>query len=192
MIIYNTKETRERYNLTPIEKMSEPLKEFNQAILDKESGDELLEWGAKLFYFDRRKCLQVVNFASKLTLFLIDVKVDVFSNIPNYMFEYIFDIYKDDKLMTKCLKEMIDKHPFCTFSKLTNRSIISTLNQTESSFADNGYRFYEYIEKGIMQSKKINRDVNRDWIFSKKNGKETEYFCSADKFRELVVNRFNK
>lgn len=192
MIIYTTKETRERYNLTPIEKMSEPLKEFNQAILDKESGDELLEWGAKLFYFDRRKCLQVVNFASKFTLFLIDVKVNVFSNIPNYMFEYIFDIYKDDKLMIKCLKEMIDKHPSCTFSKLTNRSIISTLNQTESSFADYGYSFYEYIENGIMQSKKINRDVNRDWIFSKKNGKETEYFCSADKFRELVVNRFNK
>lgn len=192
MIIYNTKETRERYNLTPIEKMSETLREFNQAILDKESGDELLEWGAKLFYFDRRKCLQVVNFASKFTLFLIDVKVDVFSNIPNYMFEYIFDIYKDDKLMTKCLKEMIDKHPFCTFSKLTNRSIISILNQTESSFANYGYRFYEYIENGIMQSKKINRDINRDWIFSKKNGKDTEYFCSADKFRELVINRFNK
>ncbi len=192
MIIYCTKETRERYNLTPIEKMSEPLRVFNQAILDKESGDELLEWGAKLFYFDRRKCLQVVNFASKFTLFLIDVKVDVIADVPNFMFEYIRDIYKDDELMLYCLKKMTIEFPFCTFSKLTNRSIISTLNQTEGSFADYGYRFYEYIENGIMQSKKINRDINRDWIFSKKNGKDTEYFYSADKFRELVVTRFNK
>lgn len=192
MIIYNTKETRERYRLTPIEKMSSPLREFNQAIVDKESGDELLEWGAKLFYFDRRKCLQVVNFASKFTLFLIDVKVDALPYVPDYMFNYIFDIYKNDKVMTRCLKKMVDMHPFCTFSNLTDRSIISTLNQTESSFADYGYRFYDYIENGIMQSKKINRDINRNWLFTRKNGKSTEYFYGAERFRELVVSRFCK
>ena len=30
--------------------------------------------GLKLFYFDRRKCVQAANFASKLTLFLFDIK----------------------------------------------------------------------------------------------------------------------
>ena len=190
MIIYNTKETRQRYNLTPIEKMAEPIRNFNQAILDKESGDELLEWGAKIFYFDKRKCLQVVNFASKFTLFLFDIKVNNVANVPNYIFEYMIDIYKDDKFMLECLEKMFNQYPFCTFSKLTNRSIISTLNQTESSFTDYGYRFYEYIENGIIQSKKINREINLDWIFSKKNGNTNKYFCSADKFRELVVARF--
>lgn len=192
MIIYNTKETIKRYKLTPIEKMSEPLKNLNQAVLDKESGDELFEWGAKLFYFDRRKCLQVVNFASKFTLFLLDIKVDNIVNVLDFIFEYIKDIYKDDILMLNCINKMIDESPFCAFSNLTNRSIISTINHTESCFADYGYRFYNYIANGIMQSKKINRDVNRNWIFSRKNGKETEYFFSADKFRELVVARFNK
>ena len=192
MIIYTTKQTRERYNITPLEKMSDPLKEFYQSILDNEGCDDLLGWGAKLFYFDRRKCLQVVNFASKFTIFLIDVKANILSQVPSYMFEYIFDIYKNDNLMIKCLNKMIDEYPFCAFSKLTNRSIISTLNQTEMSFAGYGYHFYEYIENGIIQSRKINRDINRDWLFSKQNGKKTEYFNSADKFRELVVGRFGK
>lgn len=190
MIIYNTKETRERYKFVPIEKMSEPLREFNQAIIDKESGDKLMEWGAKLLYFDRRKCLQVVNFASKFTLFLIDIKVGDIENIANMMFMYIEDIYKDDRIMLKCLDKMVAEHPFCTFSNLTNKSIIATLNHTEMTFANYGYRFYEYIENGIMQSKKINRFLNRDWIFTMKNGNTTEYFNSADKFRELVVKRY--
>ncbi len=192
MIIYSTKKTRERYNLTPIEEMAEPLKEFNQAVLDKESGDELLEWGAKLFYIDRKKCLQIVNFASKFTIFLIDIKVDIIADISNFMLVYIEDIYKDDKLMLDCLEKLTKEHPFCTFSKLTNKSIISTLNQTELGFAGYGYRFYNYIENGIMQTKKINRDINRNWLFTKKNGKTIEYFYTADKFRELVVARFNK
>ena len=192
MIIYCTKEMRERYNLESIEKMTTPLKEINQAVLDKENGDKLFEWGAKLFYFDRKKCLQVVNFASKFTLFLIDIKVKDISAVPNFMFMYIEDIYKDDKLMLNCLKKMPEEYPFCVFSKLTNGSIISTLNNTEMSFLDYGYRLYEYIENGILHTKKINEEINKDWIFSCKNGKDKEYFYSANKFRELVVARYNK
>lgn len=192
MIIYCTKEMRERYNLKSIEKMTTPLKEINQAVLDNENGDKLFEWGAKLFYFDRKKCLQVVNFASKFTLFLIDIKVKDISDVPNFMFMYIEDIYKDDKLMLDCLKKMTEEYPFCVFSKLTNGSIISTLNNTEMSFLDYGYHLYDYIENGILHTKKINEEINKDWIFSCKNGKDKEYFYSANKFREIVVARYNK
>lgn len=192
MIIYCTKETRERYGLVPIEKMSETTKEFNQAILGRESGDPLFEWGAKLFYFDRKKCLQVINFASKFTLFLLDVKVGDIADIPNYMLTYITDFYRNDKIMLDCLKKMTEQFPFCTFSKLTDRSAISQLNKTEIDFAHYGYRFYDYIKDGIMQSKKINRDINKDYIFTKKNGNKTDYFFSGERFREAVVSRFNK
>ncbi len=41
---------------------------------EDKTGDQLLEWGLKLFYFDGMKCVQAVNFASKLTLFLFDIK----------------------------------------------------------------------------------------------------------------------
>lgn len=42
--------------------------------MEEQSGDELLEWGLKLFYFDGRKCLQAINFASKLAVFLFDIE----------------------------------------------------------------------------------------------------------------------
>ena len=67
MIIYATKQTIERHKIVLPQDMHSPIKEMALATVQKESGDRLLEWGAKLFYFDRRKCLQVVNFASKLT-----------------------------------------------------------------------------------------------------------------------------
>lgn len=194
MIIYNTEKTIERYGITPIKKLCSPQRELNQAIVDNESGDELLEWGAKLFYLDRRKCLQVVNFASKFTLLLFDVKVSEFPNILNYMLEYIADIYKNDKVMKKCLKKMLNEYPLYTFSKLTNRSIISTLNQTEKSLARYGYDYalYKYTKNGILQTKKINRDINRYWMCTTKNDKSTKRICCAEKFRELVVSRFDK
>jgi hypothetical protein len=72
-------------------------------VIEKESGDKLLEWGAKLFYFDRRKCIQVVNFASKFTLFLIDIKVIDLENVGDMMAHYLLELYKSDREMTKAL-----------------------------------------------------------------------------------------
>ena len=75
MIIYATKQTVDRYGMTMPENIQNPiirplvLKTYNN-----EKGDRLLEWGAKLFYFDHRKCLQICNFASKLTVVLVDIK----------------------------------------------------------------------------------------------------------------------
>ncbi|QOV18188.1 hypothetical protein INP51_09040 [Blautia liquoris] len=69
MIIYATKQTFERYKLKLPKELTPPINQIAEAVIENESGDKILEWGAKLFYFDKRKCIQVVNFASKLTLF---------------------------------------------------------------------------------------------------------------------------
>ncbi len=81
MIIYATKLTFERYKLKPPAELKPPLNMVARTVIENESGDKLLEWGAKLFYFDKRKCIQVVNFASKFTLFLIDVKIADLENM---------------------------------------------------------------------------------------------------------------
>lgn len=60
-----------------------------------------MEWGGKLFYFDRRKCLQVVNFASKLTLVLVDIKVDDLPSVGNLIANYLFDVYSESKEIKK-------------------------------------------------------------------------------------------
>ena len=191
MILYATKETFERFNLKLPDEMSDPLiGALSQAVIESESGDRLLEWGAKLFYFVRRKCIQVVNFASKLTFFLISIKLDDLPELGNLIAEYLMNLYADDAEMEKRLKLLFKEYPVVAFSKLKDKSVIATLNHTQRYYLDDGYRLGDYIENGIMQSRKINRDINRDWYFTEKVNGKTEYFQSADKFRELLMKRY--
>lgn len=190
MIIYLTKETRERLNIPLTSEMKTDMKLLAENVIEKESGDKLLEWGAKLFYFDRRKCLQVVNFASKLTLILIDIKVKDIADIPNIMAMYLFEIYKNDTFTTKLLKRFFEENPFVAYSALKDRRIIATLNHTQLTYLDDGYRLYDFIENNVMQSKKLNHKINFDWIFTDKADGKTDYFVSGEKFAELLKERY--
>ena len=192
MIIYATKRTFERYKLKLPVELTPPINRITQAVIEKESGDKLLEWGAKLFYFDRRKCIQVVNFASKFTLFLIDIKVADLENVGDMIAHYLLELYKNDREMTKALKKMFEGNFVTCFAKLTDKSAIATLNTTQSRFADDGYRFYEFIRGGILHSMEINHDVNFKWLFTMKTDGKTEYFYGGEKFRKIVLDRYGK
>ena len=190
MIFYVTKQTFERYKLKIPEDMSFPMNELAKATIARESGDRLLEWGGKLFYFDKRKCIQFVNFASKLTLFVFDIRIDELPMVGNYIANYLLDIYTEDKKMTRLLKRLFEEHPACCFSKLKDKSTIATLNHTQLAFADDGYRFYDFIENGILNTRKINKMVNKDWLFTQKINGKTDYFYAADRFKELLTKEF--
>lgn len=192
MIFYVTKQTFKRYKLKMPEDMSFPINEIAKATITRESGNKLLEWGGKLFYFDRRKCIQFVNFASKLTLFLIDIKVNELPMVGNYIANYLFDIYSNDKNMIKLLERLFEEHPVCCFSKLTDKSAISTLNHTQLSFAHDGYRFYDFIENGILNTREINKRVNTDWLFTQKINSKKEYYFTAERFKELLTQSYEQ
>ena len=71
MILYATKETVKKYGIPMLEKFEDKkIREPLIAVRENEEGKEIFEWGMKVFYFDRRKCLQLVNFSSKFTIFL--------------------------------------------------------------------------------------------------------------------------
>ena len=106
MVIYLTKQTRERYGLKYVSELTSVLNEAAKAVLLKERGNRLLEWGAKLFYFDRRKCIQVMNLASNFTLIFADIKKTQMQDLGNYMANYIMLMYKEDKPMIKALEKM--------------------------------------------------------------------------------------
>jgi hypothetical protein len=192
MIIYATKQTFERYKLKLPTELTPPINVIAGAVIEKEKGDRLLEWGAKLFYFDKRKCIQVVNFASKFTLFLVDVKVADLENVGDMIVHYLLELYKDDKQMTVALKKMFEENSVICFAKITDKSAIATLNTTQSRFAYDGYRFYEFIRDGILHTIKINHAVNFTWLFTIKIDGKTEYIYAGEKFREIVLNRYGK
>ena len=190
MIIYATKQTFERYKLKLPKELTPPINEIAETVIENERGNKILEWGAKLFYFDKKKCIQVVNFASKLTLFLVDVKVTDLENVGDMMAHYLLELYKTDKQMTEALKKMFEANPITCFEKLTDKSAIATLNTTQSRFADDGYRFYEFIRDGILHTLEINHAVNFDWLFTMKIIGKTEYIYAGEKFREIVLERY--
>ena len=190
MIYYATQQTLERYKLNTPENFQSETGDIVRMIANKERGNRLYEWGCKLFYFDRRKCLQVVHFASKLTIFLIDIKMDDIVYATNAVAQYIFDIYDGDKMMKRALERYFKSSPIVVFDKITDRSIIATLNKTQSDWAEDGYSFYEFIINGILQTKEINRKINRDWIFTRKVNGKTEYIRSAEEFEKLIKENF--
>ena len=129
MIIYVTKETFDKYKLNRPEDLKPPLDALARTTIEKEARDRLCEWGGKLFYFDRRKCMQIVNFASKFTLFLVDFKLSDLPNIGDYIAEYIFDIYSEDKEMLSALKRMFEEHRYMCFLSLRIKVLFPHLIQ---------------------------------------------------------------
>ena len=191
MILYATKQTIEDLNIPMIEELSQFNKTMAQKVIEEQTNDRLLEWGLKIFYFDNRKCVQAINYASKLTIFLFDIKEEEIAYIANGIAIYLMDIYEKDKNMIKILEKFFKDYSVCTFSKITDRSIIASLNHNQFEFADNGYAFYDYIENGILKSKEINKKFNwKELTTQIINGKK-DYIYPAEYFRELLLNRYN-
>lgn len=192
MIIYATKQMRERYRLKLPGELSLPRDILAQRVLEREGGDALFEWGAKLFYFDRRKCIQVVNFASKFTLFLFDVKMEDVEHIGNSMVQYLLFLYKRDKKMTRALRKMFAAHPLVCFDKLSDKSVIGRLNMMQRTFAQNGEGFYRFIRDGILHTREINYTVNFTWFAPVIFDGKREYLLTGEKFKEVLLARADK
>lgn len=191
MILYATKQTIERYKLQMVDELSPEMSTLAHAVIERDAGSMLREWGIKLFYFDGKKCLQAVNFASKFTLFLFDIKIGELVNIGPLMVEYLLELYQDDHEMIKCLHRMFEQDRYIAFATLKNKSMISTLNLTQSDYAFDGQRFWEYVENGVLHTREINRDVNFNYFFTYRAIGMKDYYYPAELFREQVMKFYS-
>ena len=191
MILYVTKKTKERLNIPMIDELSDISKNYASIVLNNEEDTELLKWGIKIFYMDRRKCLQAVNFASKLTIYLFDIHNDSIEYIGDAMANYMYHIYENDEKMTNLLNRLFNEHPLCVFSNLTDKTAISTLNYNERCYV-NTYRFYDYIENNTLKTIEINKDVNFDNLLTVKINGKREYIVPGEYFKELLTNYYKR
>lgn len=190
MILYATKQTIKELKIPMIDELSGFNKLVSSEVLENQKDNKLFEWGIKLFYFDDRKCIQAVNFASKVTIFIFDLQKEQIKYIGDAIAKYLLDIYDKDKKMQKILKQFFEDYPMCTFTKLEDRSIIAVLNHNQLHFADDGNLFYDYIENGILKTRQINKDFNWKQIASIKNDKKINYIFPAEYFRELLFQMY--
>ena len=190
MIFYATKETMQRYKLKTPDQLKSEVAPYVQAVIQQAQGDRLYEWGCKLFYFDRRKCLQVMNYETRLVIFLVDIKIKELEFGVNAIPQYLMDMYSEDVFMQRALERYFASAHFVCFDKITDRSIIASMNGIQNRWAWDGYRFYDYIQDGIMHTKRINRDVNEMPVKRKADGKE-EWFVPYEFFAETIKKRFS-
>ena len=184
MIIYGTKQTMERYGL------SDELHTESNIVpiqIGQEQGNPLHEWGAKIFYFERKKCLQVCNFASKFSLFLFNLKKNDIDLIGELMAFYIYEMYSEDKDMQSALVELLGLRPAVCFSKLTDRRIIASLNAAQRMFAGDGDYFYQFMYDDVLDTFEINYRYNFEYFVTDKIDGKTQYYFPGERFRELVL-----
>lgn len=192
MIIYATKKTFERYELKMPEEMKNPLvAAASKATIERESGDRLCEWGAKLFYFTGKKCLLLTNFETKLCIVLVDFKVGNLAEIGNWIVTYLIELYKNDKEMLDCMEILFAEHPACCFSRLKDKTAISVLNHAESDYLFYGNRLYDFLEGNVLQTKKPVYNMNFDRLIGYKDENGSKYYeFPGVKFREAMIKRY--
>ena len=165
MIYYATRQTLQRYKIKTLDEIFAgevtPEEARFLAQVRQESGNRLYEWGCKLFYFDGRKSLQLMHFETRLVIFLIDMKQKELEFVGNAAAHYLLDLYAADAAMVRALERYFASASFVWFDRLTNKSIITSMNHMQSGWALDGYRFYDYIRDGILHTKEINREVNK-------------------------------
>lgn len=189
MILYITKKTKDRFNIPLYSELTDELELLARNILVKEQ-DDIFKWGVKIFYFDRRKCLQIMNFASKVSIFLIDIKVKDVKEISNMLAYYLKIIYEDDLEVVELLDRYFKETPISFFDTLKDRSVIGSLNHNERYFLEGGYRLYDFIENGTLHTIRINKQFNFRYIVGKKSNGKTEYIVPGEEFKKMLSQRY--
>lgn len=191
MIIYATKKTVDRYGIKmPEEFQNKIMRPIVLDVYNKEKGNKMVEWGAKLFYFDRRKCIQFCHFASKLTIVLVDIKKGDLETIGQMIAMYLLDIYSDDKEMTDLLKRWFKDYTIMCFAKITDRSIIAKMNNFQNTYLMDGYTLYHYIEGNTLKTIKLNRDINKYHYVSYTIDGKTKHMNPKERFAELLKDYY--
>ena len=189
MILYITKKTKDRFNIPLFSELTDELELLARNILVKEQ-DDIFKWGVKIFYFDRRKCLQIMNFASKVSIFLIDIKVQDVKEISNMLAHYLKIIYEDDLEVVELLDRYFKETPISFFDTLKDRSVIGSLNHNERYFLEGGYRLYDFIENGTLHTIRLNKQFNFRYIVGKKSNGKTEYIVPGEEFKKMLSQRY--
>lgn len=189
MILYITKKTKDRFNIPVYSELSDELKSLASNILSKEQ-DDIFKWGAKIFYFDRRKCLQIMNFASKVNIILVDIKVQDVDEISNMLANYLKIIYKDDLEAVELLDRYFKETPISFFDNLKDSSVIGSLNYNERYFLEDGYRLYDFIEDGILHTINLNKHFNFRHIVGKNSDGKKDYIVPGEEFKKMLSKRY--
>ena len=190
MIIYGTKQTLADFQLKLPHQMTAQSRQLIGRLKAKQGGDSLHEWGAKVFYFEYLRSIQLCNFASKFTLVIVGVTDAQIAQIAEIIFGYLDDIYADDPEMLKLIDRYAEDNQVTYFDKMTNRSIMATMNNFQTNYLLDGDRIYDFTEGNKIRTRVLNKEINRNHLVTIKTGKKKDYVFPAEQFKKLLKARY--
>ena len=191
MIIYATRQTFDSFKMTDeLAAFSESDESDLARSVRREKANDLHKWGAKLFAGEKKPSLLVCNYASKLTLFLFDVKSEDIKSLAEKILTGIFELYKDDAVLLDAVNKMYGEKPATFVSRITDKRIISTLNRVQTTFINKPDFPAAYKENGTINMTKLNNAFNLNFLVSDRINGKTEYIFPTERFRELVLAEY--
>ncbi|MCK8826565.1 plasmid pRiA4b ORF-3 family protein [Natroniella acetigena] len=145
MLIFNcTKKLRDEINF-PIEVVAE------------EDRDDFYNWHAHLFRINRRKCIMLMNVATRYSIFLYGLKKKDFENFTALCRAAIKKNFKADRINKEYITEYFAKAGEVKYTKTYNRSVISTLNNMKR---DTEFRIDDFLPTERMNLIRLNKANN--------------------------------
>ena len=181
MNIYVTKETAKRLKLPAV---SEPSA--------AEECDLLMSWGAKLYYFNRRKCIQLVNYETRLTIVLDDLRAQKSAAIPDLLMASLQELFKGDQEMLTCLERMEKEGPVRYGTPIRNRKILSSIVFNETTFLARDVIPKGFVQEGALLTRELNWYLNMQHLFAETIHESGMVSNPGEKFRKRMVERFGE
>ena len=185
MDISVTKRTAERYNLDSRIKLDTKI----TASVGNSNTNDIFSWGAKVFYIQGKKSLQIMNMASKLTFVIIDIANKDLEEINELIYAYMIELMWDDASIRDFIQQYIndDSEKKLNFYYLKERSTISSLNYTQRTLLDDPEFIYSFVQDGILNVSEMNYYLNREYLVTIPIDGKKEYYYASEYFKDLLV-----
>ncbi len=188
MDISVTKRTAERYNLDSRIKLDTKI----TASVGNSNTNDIFSWGAKVFYIQGKKSLQIMNMASKLTFVIIDIANKDLEEINELIYAYMIELMWDDASIRDFIQQYIndDSEKKLNFYYLKERSTISSLNYTQRTLLDDPEFIYSFVKDGILNVSEMNYYLNREYLVTIPIDGKKEYYYACEYFKDLLVLKY--
>lgn len=185
MDISFTKRTAERFNLDSRIKLDTKI----TSGLGNSNVNDIFSWGAKVFYIQGKKSLQIMNMASKLTFVIIDIANKDLEEINELIYAYMIELMWDDASIRDFIQQYIndDSEKKLNFYYLKERSTISSLNYTQRTLLDDPEFIYSFVKDGILNVSEMNYYLNREYLVTIPIDGKKEYYYASEYFKDLLV-----
>lgn len=189
MVFHITQGFANRFNLTMADALPAEEKVSAMHLLKIKKWDPLVAWGIKGFDFGKYKCFQMLNFATKFSLFVFNVEDGSVENLGDIIWEYMNVIYAGDEEMLAALEKYFTVNRYSVFTPLLDKPSLASLVRNEQMFT-NLEKLGKYVDGGVLQTKKLNTEYNKGYLVARIFRGKTEFIVPADRFRQLVIERF--